>query len=147
MTMMKMESYHSRSYEELISFKSFEERLNYLLLHGVVCEDTFGFERYLNQILYKCPEWRSVRKDIIVRDQACNLAFPGFEIYKYVIVHHINPITVEDILERRPIVFDPNNLITTNLATHNIIHYGSINDLANFFVADRTPNDTCPWRK
>ena len=142
-----MNSFRSRSYEELMSLPTFEERLDYLILHGTVCDDTFGSERYLNQILYRCSEWKNLRKKIILRDQACNLAFPGYEIYNNALIHHLNPITVDDVLNRRPNVFDPNNLITTNLATHNIIHYGSIDDLKNFVLVERSPNDTSPWRK
>ena len=136
-----------KTYDELIKIPGFQERLEYLLLYGTVAKDTFGYERYLNQILYKCPEWRKIRNEVIARDQANNLACDGFEINRYALVHHINPITVEDVMYRRPNVFDLNNLVTTNLATHNIIHYGSLSDVQNIFPVERTANDTCPWRK
>ena len=136
-----------KSYEELIKIPTFQERLEYLLLYGTVAKDTFGYERYLNQILYKCPEWRRIRNEVIVRDQANDLGCEGFEINKYALVHHLNPITVEDVMYRRSNVFDLNNLITTKLATHNIIHYGSLSDVQNLFPVERTANDTCPWRK
>ena len=144
--MNSMTSIHSRSYEELITIPNFEDRLKYLMLFGAVAKDTFGYERYLNQILYKSPEWRQLRNQIIIRDGGCDLGVEGFEIPQRALIHHINPISVDDILQRREIVFDPNNLITTTLATHEIIHYGSIGDLELLIVHDRLPNDTIPWR-
>lgn len=144
--MNSMTSIHSRSYEELITIPNFEDRLKYLMLFGTVAKDTFGYERYLNQILYKSPEWRQLRNQIIIRDGGCDLGVEGFEIPQRALIHHINPISVDDILQRREIVFDPNNLITTTLATHEIIHYGSIGDLELLIVHDRLPNDTIPWR-
>lgn len=142
-----MNSINSRSYEELIAINGFKDRLLYLMLHGSVAKETFGYERYLNQVLYKSPEWRFVKKKIIIRDNGCDLACDGYDIYKGLLVHHINPITVEDVLHRNPIVFDPNNLITTKLETHNLIHYGSEDDIINFTLTDRSPNDTCLWRR
>ena len=144
--MNSMTSIHSRSYEELIAIPNFEDRLKYLMLFGTVAKDTFGYERYLNQILYKSPEWRQLRNQIIIRDGGCDLGVEGFEIPQRALIHHINPISVDDILQRREIVFDPNNLITTTLATHEIIHYGSVGDLELLIVHDRLPNDTIPWR-
>lgn len=138
---------HSRSYSELITIDNFRDRVLYLMLHGSVAGETFGHERYLNQLLYKCPEWRSVRNKIIIRDNGCDLACDGYDIFKGALVHHINPITVENILKRDPIVFDPENLITTKLDTHNLIHYGSESDVINFTLTDRSPNDTCLWRR
>lgn len=144
---MSLVNHHSiRSYEELISLPTFEERLRYLLLYGSVAEDTFGSKRYLNQILYRSPEWRRLRNQIIVRDNSCDLGCDGYEIYKYALIHHINPITIDDILNRNPIVFDPNNLITTILPTHEIIHYGSESDIQMLNLVERSPNDTSPWR-
>jgi len=138
---------YSRCYSELIKLKSFQERLEYLLLHGSVAKETFGYERYLNQLLYHCPEWKSVKRKIILRDNGCDLGCEGYEIYKNAIIHHINPITVEDILQRSQMVFDPENLITTKLDTHNLIHYGSENDIFTKSFVDRSPNDTCLWRR
>lgn len=137
---------YSKTYEELITIPTYEDRLIYLLLYGSVAEDTFGYRRYLNQVLYKCPEWRQVRRDVIIRDQACDLAFEGYEIPERVIVHHINPIRIDDVLWRRPNVFDPSNLVCTVLRTHEIIHYGSIEDVRNQTLIERQPNDTSPWR-
>ena len=142
-----MMNLYSKSYEELKDFSSFEDRLRYLLLHGSVAKDTFGYDRYLNQILYKSPEWRQVRNSVIVRDIGCDLGIDGFEIPSRALIHHINPITVEDIMYKRPIVFDMNNLITTTLRTHEIIHYGSEADIDSYFFVERLPNDTSPWRR
>lgn len=136
----------TRSYEELITLPTFEDRLRYLLLHGSVAEDKFGYTRYLNQILYKSNEWRRLRNQIIVRDNGCDLGVDGFEIPSRALIHHINPITLDDVMQRRPIVFDPNNLITTVLSTHEIIHYGSESDISNYFLKERSANDTSPWR-
>lgn len=137
----------TKSYEELITLPTFEDRLEYLLLHGVVGEDTFGWQRFLNQTLYKSGEWRKVRRDIILRDEGCDLACEGYDINKRALIHHINPITIDDILQRRPIVFDHNNLITTTLGTHQIIHYGSVQDIKMMQMVERQPNDTIPWRR
>lgn len=136
----------SKSYSELITIPEFKDRLLYLLLHGSVAKETFGYERHLNQVLYKCPEWRQLRSGIILRDNGCDLACDGYDIFKGAFVHHINPITIEDVLNRAPCVFDPENLITTQLDTHNLIHYGSENDIFNAAIIERLPNDTIPWR-
>lgn len=137
----------NRTYQELLTIPTFEERFEYLKLEGSVGVDTFGYDRYLNQILYKSSEWRKFRNEIIVRDNGCDLAFPGFEIYgQKILIHHINPITVEDVVYRSSKVFDPNNVITTVLNTHNAIHYGDA-DLLTTGPVERTPNDTCPWKR
>ena len=135
-----------RSYEELIRYQTFEDRLNYLLMHSSVGTDTFGFDRYLNQMLYHSTEWLQLRPKIILRDMGCDLGMDGYEILGQVLIHHINPITVEDIVNHNPIVFDPNNLITTTHATHQIIHYGILDDVRNITLVERQKNDTCPWR-
>ena len=135
----------NRTYSELITIPTFEERYQYLKLDGVVGKDTFGFNRYLNQVFYACPEWKSVRREIIIRDEGNDLACDGFEIHGSILVHHINTITYDDILKRRSIIFNPENLITTRLKTHNAIHYGDESKLSTAFV-ERTKNDTCPWR-
>ena len=145
--MTNSENQNIRSYSELIKFDSFADRLKYLLLHGTVAEDKFGYSRYLNQILYKSPEWRRLRNEIIIRDNACDLGVQTFEIPNRILIHHINPITLEDVLYRRPNVFDPENLITTVLATHEIIHYGSESDIDRYFLNERSANDTSPWRR
>lgn len=137
----------NRTYQELLTIPTFEERFEYLKLEGSVGVDTFGYVRYLNQILYRSSEWRKFRNEIIVRDNGCDLAFPGFEIYgQKILIHHINPITVEDVVYRSSKVFDPNNVVTTILNTHNAIHYGDA-DLLTTGPVERTPNDTCPWKR
>lgn len=140
-----------KNYASLIQFPSFEERLNYLILHGKVGRETFGYDRYLNQMLYSVPEWKEVRRKVILRDNACDLAHPEHEIHpfgkkKMILVHHINPITKDDIINRSELVLDPNNLITVSFDTHQIIHYGYSGQKQSSFV-ERTPYDTCPWRK
>lgn len=134
-----------KTYSELIKIESFEERFDYLSLSGVVGETTFGSRRYLNQMLYKDPKWRSTRREVILRDDGCDLAHSEYPINGAVYIHHINPITIEDILEERPCVFDLDNLISTSFKTHNAIHYGSKELLPKTFVT-RKQYDTCPWR-
>lgn len=134
-----------RTYAELIRIPTFEERYRYLQLRGTVGEETFGFKRWLNQEFYHSDEWLSFRDRIIVRDGGCDLAVDGFEIFGSIIIHHLNPIIYEDILNRNPCVFDPNNVICTKLSTHNAIHYGDENLLIKPPI-ERTKNDTCPWR-
>lgn len=135
-----------KTYSELISLPTFKERYEYLKLDGVVGDSTFGFDRYVNQYFYKTKEWQLCRSKIIIRDNGCDLGCEGFDIMgKKVIIHHINPITLDDLIERRPIVFDPENLITTTHSTHNAIHYGD-ELLLNMGPIERTKNDTCPWK-
>lgn len=134
-----------KCYSDLMTFTSFTDRFNYLKLDGVIGETTFGFERYLNQTFYKSGEWRRLRDKIIVRDLGCDLGIEGRDIQKYAIIHHINPITIQDIQERRPCLFDPENLITTTDRTHKAIHY-SDDSILIFEPIERTPYDTCPWR-
>lgn len=135
-----------KTYSELITIPTFIERFRYLKIGGRVGVETFGHDRYLNQILYKTPEWRSFRKDMILRDNGCDLACEGYDIYDRILLHHIDPITVEDVLNRHPKIFDPENVITTWLRTHNAIHYGDENLLFTEPI-ERTPNDTCPWKR
>lgn len=134
-----------KTYSELITLPTFEDRFEYLRLDGTVGRETFGYDRYLNQILYNSPEWRRLRNEIILRDNGCDLAFEGHEINSRALIHHINPITVDDVIKRHPIVFDPENLITTIHNTHNAIHYGD-KDLLVTAPLERSKNDTCPWR-
>ena len=136
----------SKSYSELIQLPTFLERFRYLQIGGTVGADTFGHGRYLNQILYRTAEWKRFRNRIILRDQGCDLGCKGYEIFGKVLVHHINPITIEDILRRDPIIFDPDNVISTCLDTHNAIHYGDESLLITDPI-ERKPNDTCPWRR
>lgn len=135
-----------RTYSELKQLKTFEERYEYLKLEGQVGADTFGFDRYLNQVFYKSPEWQSVRNEVIVRDHGCDLGIEGREIHTKILVHHMNPITKEDILQRSDILLNPEYLITTVKRTHDAIHYGDADTLIKDPI-ERTANDTCPWRK
>lgn len=135
-----------KTYSELIQIPTFEERFKYLKLNGVVGEETFGFKRWLNQEFYHSDEWMQFRDKIIIRDGGCDLGVDGFEIYGSVLIHHLNPITYEDILNRSPCVFDPDNVICTKHSTHNAIHYGDETLLLRTPV-ERTKNDTCPWRR
>lgn len=134
-----------RTYSELITLPTFKERYEYLRLGGVVGKDTFGFDRYLNQIFYKSLEWQSVRREVIIRDNGCDLGLDGYEIKGKILIHHMNPINVEDILNRSDTLLNPEYLITTVLATHNAIHYGDAT-LLSTLPKERSKNDTCPWR-
>ena len=135
-----------RSYSELITIPDYVERFKYLSLKGGVGNATFGSHRYLNQMLYKMPEWKRVRRDVILRDNACDLAHPDFLIQSQpAYVHHINPISIDDILNRNPNVFDMDNLITTVFSTHQAIHYGD-EGLLTMLPVERKPSDTCLWK-
>ena len=136
-----------RTYSELIKLPTFEERFEYLKIGGKVGEETFGFDRYLNQILYTSPEWRGLRNHIITRDDGCDLAIPGRKIPEGVkiFIHHMNPITVKDVLNRSDFVFNPEYLICTIKITHDAIHYGDSELLYKDPIV-RFKNDTCPWR-
>lgn len=134
-----------RTYSELITIPTFEERFEYLQLKGSVGKDTFGYDRYLNQVLYRSPEWKRLRNQIIIRDDGCDLACDGYDVYGKVLIHHLNPITVEDVLARSRKVFDPDNLVCVSHNTHNAIHYGDVYLLVTGPII-RTKNDTCPWR-
>ena len=134
------------TYSELIRFDTFNDRFNYLSLHGKVSELTFGHNRYLNQMLYHLDEWRSLRNEIIIRDNGCDLAIPGRDIYGPITIHHLNPITVEMVVDRDPLVLDPENLVCVTDRTHKAIHYGNVNGTFPDYES-RKPNDTCPWKK
>lgn len=134
-----------RTYSELITIPDYLERFRYLKLDGRVGVGTFDHDRCLNQILYKSPEWRRLRRDVILRDNGCDLAHEDYEIFGKIIIHHINPITVEDVIERSCKVFDLDNVISCSLMTHNAIHYGDV-DLLMKGPIERRPGDTCPWK-
>lgn len=138
----------SKGYSELQGLSSFIERFKYLKLNGRPGDETFGYDRRLNQILYHSPEWKKIRRDVILRDNGCDLGISDREIAKgdKIMIHHINPITLQDILNRDPKVFDQENLICCSEMTHNAIHYGDEN-LMVMDVTERRPNDTCPWKK
>lgn len=134
-----------RFYRELLQLPTFEERFNYLRLNGKVGIETFGFDRWINQRLYKSLEWKQLRNKIIVRDEGCDLAFPTMPCFGRAIVHHINPISEEDLINGDDSIFDPENLILCSLQTHNAIHYGDPTILRQDLI-ERRPNDTCPWK-
>ena len=136
-----------RTYSELIRLRTFEERLEYLRLRGSVGRDTFGFDRVFNQKFYTSGEWRRLRKHIIARDNGCDLGIDGYEIWdqKSIFIHHLNPITLDDIENRTEILLNPEFLITTTFQTHNAIHYGSDITMPRAPI-ERQRNDTCPWR-
>lgn len=135
-----------RTYSELSKLNTFEERYRYLRLGGKVGEETFGSDRYANQIFYKSPEWKSLRDYVIIRDNGCDLGMPGHEIHGRILIHHLNPISINDILERSELLLNPEYLICTVMSTHQAIHYGDESLLA-LAPVERKRNDTCPWRK
>ena len=135
-----------KTYSELITLPTFRERFRYLRIGGRVGEETFGWDRKINQYFYqRSDEWKSIRNYVIVRDDGCDLGIEGYDIYSHIIVHHINPITVEDIRMSSDYLLDPEFLICTSLNTHNAIHYGDESLLYTSLI-ERTKNDTCPWR-
>ena len=135
-----------RTYSELISLPTFEERFRYLNLHGMVGEETFGNDRYLNQLFYTSDEWRNIRRDVIIRDNGCDLGMWDREIQGLITVHHLNPITIEDILNRSEFLLNPEYLVCVSDITHKAIHYGDESLLITTPI-ERRPNDTCPWRR
>lgn len=134
-----------RTYSELILLPTFKERYKYLKLDGSVGEDTFGFDRYINQRFYRSQKWKSIRDQVIVRDNGCDLGVEGYEIYGKVIIHHMNPISLDDIMNESDYLLNPEFLIATTHHTHNAIHYGDEGLLISDPIV-RTKNDTCPWR-
>ena len=135
-----------RTYSELMQFETIEERFEYLRIGGKIGEDTFGFDRYLNQMFYRLPEWKKTRRGVIIRDGGCDLGVEGYDISGIVIVHHMNSVTKEQILNRDPVLFDPEYLISVSDPTHKAIHYGDSNLLPKIYT-ERRKNDTCPWRR
>ena len=136
----------NRTYSELIEIPTFEERYKYLKLSGVIGEETFGFDRYLNQVFYHSSEWKKIRNEVILRDNGCDLAFEGYDIFGKVFIHHMNPITLKDIAQRNLDILNPEYLICVSLDTHNAIHYGDDSKIITVVPTIRTANDTCPWR-
>lgn len=134
-----------RTYSDLFRLNSFEERYQYLKLNGAVGEETFGFDRFINQNFYKLPEWKAVRDFVIVRDNGCDLGIEGYEIRGKIFIHHMNPILPKDIETRSEFLLDPEYLISTTHSTHNAIHYGDESLLIQAPI-ERSKNDTCPWR-
>ena len=141
-----MKTMNIRTYSELSKLTTFEERYRYLRLGGRVGEETFGFDRWINQMFYKDPEWLKIRDEVIIRDNGCDLGIEGREIYSRIIVHHMNPITKADILDRSEFLLNPEYLICTVKNTHDAIHYGDESLLITLPI-ERSKNDTCPWRR
>lgn len=135
-----------KTYSELITIPTFEQRFEYLKLGGKVGADTFGFERYLNQAFYNSAEWKRVRDIVILRDCGCDLGIADMEIHGRIIIHHMNPVTIADIRSASDILTDPEFLICVSHYTHNAIHYGSSEILPKEYIPRRA-NDTCPWKK
>lgn len=135
-----------KTYSELVHIPTFEERYEYLRLNGFVGTETFGFDRYLNQIFYRSQRWKRIRDLVIIRDNGCDLGVEGYEIHGKILIHHMNPITIEDIEKESAFLLDPEFLICTTHITHNAIHYGDESLLIKAPV-ERVPNDTCPWKK
>ena len=135
-----------KTYSELKDLPSFIDRFQYLKLHGIVGAETFGLARYLNQVFYRSKEWKEIRRKVIIRDNGCDLGIPDREIAKgdTLMIHHINPITLDDIIRRDPKLFDLDNLICCSEKTHRAIHYGDEN-LVVMDVQERRAGDTCPW--
>ena len=134
-----------KTYSQLKQLQTFEERYDYLKLGGVVGEDTFGFDRYLNQNFYRSREWKRVRDEVIRRDNGCDLGIDGHEIRGKILIHHMNPITSEDIHRVSEYLLNPEYLICVTHRTHNAIHYGNESLIVTAPI-ERTQNDTCPWR-
>jgi len=134
-----------RCYRELRRINTFEERFDYLKLAGMVGESTFGYDRYLNQLLYGSKRWKKTRDDIIIRDKACDLWVEGYDIYKYIMIHHMNPIPLDDFDIDNDDFYNPEFLICTSRLTHNAIHFGDEKKLPRGPI-ERTRNDTCPWK-
>lgn len=134
-----------KRYSELILLPTFEERYKYLQLNGVIGDETFGFDRYINQMFYRSQEWKQVRDYVIVRDNGCDLGIEGHEIRGKILIHHMNPIGIKDIQQVNKFLLDPEYLITTMLSTHNAIHYGDESLLVKDPI-ERSKNDTCPWK-
>lgn len=135
-----------RTYSELVRLPTFEERFRYLKLDGLVGKDTFGFDRYLNQEFYRSKEWKEVRDFVIVRDNGCDLGMDGYEIAGRIYIHHMNPITVNDIVHSSDFLLNPDYLVCVSHNTHNAVHYGG-EDILVTAPVERRKNDTCPWKR
>lgn len=135
-----------RTYTELIQLPTFKERYDYLRLGAIVGQDTFGFDRYLNQRFYHSNEWKQIRRDVIIRDEGRDLAMPGYEIQNGIYIHHMNPITTKDLNDATEFLLNPEYLVCVTQQTHNAIHYGDASLLPQL-PTERRPNDTCPWRQ
>jgi hypothetical protein len=143
---MGMKMMNIRTYQELIKLKTFKERYRYLKLSGKVGEETFGFDRYLNQKFYRSTEWKRIRDYVILRDNACDLGIEDREIDNRIIIHHMNPLTKYDVINQTEFLLNPDYMICTTKRTHDAIHYGDEDILFGEFI-ERSKNDTCPWRR
>lgn len=135
-----------RKYSELMSLSSFEDRFYYLKLNSKVGISTFGFDRYINQKFYSSVEWKKIRDIVIMRDNGCDLAHLEYPIYSKIFIHHMNPLTIQDIHENTEYLLNPEYLISVSLNTHNAIHYGSDDYISSKIITERSPFDTCPWK-
>ena len=138
---------HSKSYSEMSLLSSFDDRFRYLKLTGQVGLDTFGFDRYMNQDFYRSTEWKHIRSYVIARDDGCDLGVPDHQINGRIFIHHINPISQEDIINGTEKLLDPENLVCISMDTHNALHYGDDSILKKNKLIERTPNDMCPWKR
>lgn len=138
---------NDKRYSEMITMSEFDDRFRYAKLDGQVGKDTFGFDRYLNQQFYRSKEWKRLRDQIIIRDNGCDLGVPGHEISGKIYIHHLNPLSPEDITESTKKLFDPDNLVCVSAETHNAIHYGDESILEKNKIVERSPGDTCPWKR
>ena len=136
-----------KTYSELSQLDTYEDRFNYLSLSGVVGKESFGFDRYLNQQLYKSKEWKMVRDIVILRDNGCDLGLEDYDIFGTIYVHHMNPISSDDILNVSDYLLNPEYLVCVTLDTHNAIHYGSRDYVDRNRIVTRQHNDHCPWKK
>lgn len=134
-----------KTYSELVKLASFEERFNYLKIQGKIGIETFGFDRYLNQTFYNSREWKRVRNLVIARDLGCDLGIPDYPINDRIYIHHMNPVTIEDVIAHDPKILNPEYLICVSRKTHEAIHYGS-NEVPRKELVERSQNDTCPWK-
>ena len=134
-----------RTYTDLIQLPTFKERYEYLRLGGLVGQDTFGFDRYLNQKFYHSHEWKQIRNKVIIRDEGRDLAMEGYELHNNIFIHHMNPIKPEDLINVPDEILNPEFLVCVSKRTHDAIHFGDASLLPNLPV-ERTPNDTCPWK-
>lgn len=136
----------TKSYKELSLIDNYIERYNYLKLDGVLGAETFGFDRWVNQRFYKTDEWKRLRESIILRDDGNDMGADGYPIKGKILIHHINPISLDDIVNKKSLVLDPDNLVCVSLLTHNAIHYGNDELMKDKILIERKPYDTCPWR-
>ena len=136
-----------RTYSELIRFKTFNERFDYLKVPGVVSEETFGPYRYLYEDFLVSKEWKNIRHHVITRDMGCDLGVEGYDIYGKILIHHLNPIEKEDIINHTDFLLNPEYLISCSKRTHDYIHYGVPGENVYSRIEERTPYDTCPWKR